>query len=798
MNLESLERVAIIDIETDNLMSEMIDYSSFPYKLKDSAKLWCVVVRDLHTDEVFIASNENITSEWLKTVLEPYTVIVAHNGHKFDFPVLSLFGVLDYSIGYFDQCDKLFGRDVYFFDTLIFSRLFEPDRFGGHSLKEWGKRIGNFKDDFRQLCIDKCYIEKSSERGAEFRNYCPEMVDYCVQDTKVGGLVYKELVVELQSYPKWWDAVRMEHKLADLAVLRENLGFWFDKELAVKCVEELTESIQTISDKVNPLLPPKRMTKGELSNFTPPKKQLNKQNKPTAIIEKFALKHGAILEKWDEDYIFKYKDKIYTLPFEDYLETTTEATIENLDHVKMFLIFLGWQPSEWRVRDLTKDSKKQSLPLEKRIAVLDRWYVETMEGKYKESRIDYLGGGNPEEIYNKLRNALDSNRGVLVPTAPCVRVGIEKELCPSLIALGDKVEFAKDFSLFLTYRHRKSCIAGGDIEDMDFDSETPSSGYLSMYREIDGRIPTPAIEIGASTSRYRHIGVANVARASSIYGKEMRSLFGAGDGFIQLGFDFASLEGRIQGSYCYIYTDGVELSESLIAEKPNDIHSVTGRKLDIPRSDAKSINYMLLYGGSYTKAMSMLKLNEKDAKILVENFWDSVPALKELKVKVEDFWEKTGKKYVMGIDGRKVNIRSKHSILNALFQSGGVISAKYSTVRIFQLLEEQGLCISPFKGRPDVAEMISYHDECQLAMNPRLVEFKTFNSKEDAKLFVEGWNGHYPLSAVSEGTNGYYVTLPNIVSKTIEDAIKFTGERLRLRVPLGHEWVVHKNWYGCH
>ena len=89
----------------------------------------------------------------------------------------------------------------------------------------------------------------------------------------------------------------------------------------------------------------------------------------------------------------------------------------------------------------------------------------------------------------------------------------------------------------MTYRHRKSSIAGGDIDDMDFDEEYPNTGFLSMYRDIDGRVATPAIEIGASTNRYRHIGVCNIARASSIYGKEMRSLFGCGEGMVQLGLD---------------------------------------------------------------------------------------------------------------------------------------------------------------------------------------------------------------------------------------------------------------------
>ena len=57
-----------------------------------------------------------------------------------------------------------------------------------------------------------------------------------------------------------------------------------------------------------------------------------------------------------------------------------------------------------------------------------------------------------------------------------------------------------------------------------------------MIRE-DGRVSTPAIEIGASTSRYKHIGVCNVPRASSLYGEKMRRLFRCGDKGWQLGYD---------------------------------------------------------------------------------------------------------------------------------------------------------------------------------------------------------------------------------------------------------------------
>ena len=37
----------VIDIETNNLLADMLDYSSLPYKLHKNAILWCVVIRDV-------------------------------------------------------------------------------------------------------------------------------------------------------------------------------------------------------------------------------------------------------------------------------------------------------------------------------------------------------------------------------------------------------------------------------------------------------------------------------------------------------------------------------------------------------------------------------------------------------------------------------------------------------------------------------------------------------------------------------------------------------------------------------
>ena len=767
----------VIDIETNNLLAEMLDFSSFPYKLNSDARLWCIVIRDVDTNEVTVLKSESgdtITKEMLQNALHGTTEIIAHNGIKFDFISLKLFGVLGYTVGYLGQDDAIFGIPVKITDTLIRSRLFNPDRYGGHSLDAWGKKLGEPKGNFHN-----------------FESYSDEMVTYCIQDTNVTALIFKELEKEYVSYNGWKKPEKLENKLADLAVRRETYGFWFDKELAITCLDDLIGKMQELENNVNPLLPPKPMNKTKLKQFTAPKNQFKKDGSVSSVMEKFAEKHGAKIQGNK----FYYKDDVLLLPLDEPIETHEKASISDLDHVKMYLIDLGWKPSEFKVRDLTKDSKKQNLSYQKRIEALDRWLEQTFtDEKYKESRLGELGMGDDKgTIRTKLLSQLRDDKPVRVPTSPMVRVGVEKELCPNLVKLGDKVSFANDFTLYLTYKHRKSSIAGGDVEDIDFDEETPSTGFLAMYRDVDKRIPTPAIEIGASTNRYRHIGVCNIARASSIYGKEMRSMFGCGDGMLQVGFDFASLEARIQGHYIMNF-EGEGLAEQLLASKPNDIHTLNAKKLGIARDQAKAISYMLMYGGSHHKAKKMLGIGESEAKTLVEDYWKAVQPLSDLKEAVTKVWKERGKKFVVGVDGRKIMTRSQHSLLNALFQSGGVICAKYTTVFIYQLLEEQGYNCNPFEhSELDMCGMIEYHDECQLAVNPKLIPLKVFDTEEQYQDFVSGWKGEQLGAETHYQSGKICIALPNPISLAIEKAIKMAEKETRLKVPLGMEYIVHKN-----
>jgi len=101
------------------------------------------------------------------------------------------------------------------------------------------------------------------------------------------------------------------------------------------------------------------------------------------------------------------------------------------------------------------------------------------------------------------------------------------------------------------------------------------------------------------------------------------------------------------------------------------------------------------------------------AKKVFEDFWGAALPLQQLKEKVEKFWEnKGGRKFIVGIDGRKLMARSKHSLVNLLFQSCGVIVMKQAAVMLDRWLEQENLLFNPFKDasmQGKAAEMIHYH-----------------------------------------------------------------------------------------
>lgn len=769
----------VLDIEANDLLQNGLDYSKLPYRLKDDFKVWCVVCRDIDTDEVATFVGEVEIKTKLKPYLETVTEIIGHNISTYDLPVLKLWMGLEYSIGYVGESSTLYGRPVLVWDTLVLSYLLYSDTVIGHSLGAWGDRFGNPKIDFH-----------------DFSKYSEEMLTYCIQDTSSNATLFFKEMEEYNSYT-WSKAYELENKLADITLSQELYGFKFNKELAENCVADLTERMRLIAANVDPVLPEKPLNKGEVKQYIPPKIQFKKCGGISAIMEKWVEKHGGKLSIDDRQ--VELYGKTYSLPLgEEPIVSTGKATVDDGEHIKWYLLSMFWNPSQYKERDLTVDAKKKKRSKDDFLKTVDRYVEQTLTGPFKDWRLKLLDV-KETELKTWLLSK-DFAKPVRVPTAPTLTVGVEKEICPNLLAMADKFPFAKDVVEYYTYKHRKNSIAGG----LDEDGE-PTSGFLVQMR-ADGRIPTPANTNGTNTGRYTHRGVCNIARVTSLYGHEMRSLFGVDRAAnqVQMGFDFSSLEALCNAHFVLkkkpsgdlVYNYGDELAKTLVSEKPNDIHSVNARKMGIDRSTAKTLGYSLMYGAQAAKISKSMSIPMPRAKKLFEDYWAAVPALKQLKDALQLHWENNKKKFVQGIDGRKVYTRSAHSCINAIFQNCGSLAAKYTLVYIHQELERMDLWGNVFErdlhNKPSIQQMIAYHDEAQFSLHKSLVSFKVFKTEDEAKAVVTK-----DSSTVGHIGDNYFVAF-SPMSKIIKDSITKTERLLKLNVNLGFEWACGSTWSECH
>ena len=210
----------IFDIETDGL-------------LDDVTQIHCIVLKDINTNEMLLLRKEDALNKLSKAEL-----IVGHNIIKFDIPVIKkLYPAFDFK-----------GK---IFDTLVATRLLFPDVkekdfqrkdfprdcIGRHSLKAWGNRIGNYKAEF----------------DTDWKNYTPEMLEYCQQDVEVTYNLYK--MIEDIKYSQ--QAMDLEHSVAQLIYKQEVYGFSFNTDEAKKLYSKLNSRRLELENKLQEIFPPK-------------------------------------------------------------------------------------------------------------------------------------------------------------------------------------------------------------------------------------------------------------------------------------------------------------------------------------------------------------------------------------------------------------------------------------------------------------------------------------------------------------------------------------------------------------
>ena len=186
----------ILDIEANGLRPDTI---------------WCIVAKEVEygTTNTFIGEDIFSFPDWVRD--NSITHICGHNIIGYDLPVL----------------EKITGFkwEEAIQDTLVMSRLANPNREAGHSLDSWGNRLGFSKGDH-----------------SEWGEFSWDMVDYCKRDVELTEKVYETLTKELSGFRE--ESIKLEHDVARIITKQIENGWYINEREANLLLGELREATQ--------------------------------------------------------------------------------------------------------------------------------------------------------------------------------------------------------------------------------------------------------------------------------------------------------------------------------------------------------------------------------------------------------------------------------------------------------------------------------------------------------------------------------------------------------------------------
>ena len=194
-----------IDIETDGLNPSVI---------------WVACCR--HNGVTEVICNEEDFKAYVEGKEEVKWVF--HNGIGFDGPVVARLW------------NFTFPRNS-IVDTLVLSRLADPSKSGGHSLRNWGNILGFPKGDH-----------------SDWSQLSEEMITYCMQDVEVTQAVHEKLLKELEGFSQ--ESQDLEHQVAWCTMDQERNGWLVDQRKCYDLLGIFKERMNVIQDELQETFPP--------------------------------------------------------------------------------------------------------------------------------------------------------------------------------------------------------------------------------------------------------------------------------------------------------------------------------------------------------------------------------------------------------------------------------------------------------------------------------------------------------------------------------------------------------------
>lgn len=261
----------------------------------------------------------------------------------------------------------------------------------------------------------------------------------------------------------------------------------------------------------------------------------------------------------------------------------------------------------------------------------------------------------------------------------------------------------------------------------------------------DGRIHGRIDHIGTVTFRCAHKDPNNgqVPAVHAPFGKQCRGVWTVPEGFKLIGADASGLELRGLAHYLGRWDGGAY--RDIILE--GDIHTANMIAGEIeprpksasqdPRDLAKRCFYAWLYGAGDAKLGKILGGGPALGKQLRQRWENRIAGMRPLIDLLEARVNEHG--FLIGLDKRRVPVRSMHAALNTLLQSFGAIVMKVATVRLDEILREEHGLIRPVVGWNrsdyDFCMVLHVHDEFQIearAQYAQLVSLAAVEAIRDA------------------------------------------------------------------
>ena len=253
-----------------------------------------------------------------------------------------------------------------------------------------------------------------------------------------------------------------------------------------------------------------------------------------------------------------------------------------------------------------------------------------------------------------------------------------------------------------------------------------SEGRQAWLKKVYGGMLHHSIIVNSCVSQrasHRNPNLAQIPAVRAPYGKECRDLFTVRPGFKLVGADYAGLELRMLAHYMAKF-DGGKFAKEVVE---GDIHTTNSNLLGISRDESKRFIYATIYSAGPAKLGEIVGGGVKEGAALRARFYQQYPAYKTLLNQVQKTAERG---YLLGIDGRRLQVRSLHSALNLLIQSAGAILCSKWLVLFDEKMRADGL-IPGWKN--DYAITAWVHDEIQVATKEGIENDTGNRLKEMAK-----------------------------------------------------------------